>query len=449
MSSIGVAVRRLGVVVLIGGWVLTPGNPLVAGTVEPRFPGPIVVTTTSELEAALSPSNAGREIRVRAGTYDLSHALVVPEDASVLGEGVMLVDESRLPYGFDPAGRTVLRATSALVGDIVTLGNGAVLRGLTIEDVSGRSGGNLVVVSSRAAGDSVASTIVECELINPNPSGVGAQGPTGRALLAITRNLNLGSNPPPHEASVIAVRMSDSIVRAPAGGSGVFAINFASRSEVNVDLTRNVIGGNLDASGAASRPDGVAGAETVIESRFNLYRSDTAVPGPTGWLLHGGTDAPVAGLVPSATNSNVLRLRSIADRIEGFATAISATAGRRVSALAGGSSTNEIHLDMLGTVVQSTVADFALFGARSLVNGVSPGDGNALRVWVRAVQGSGTRANQYAHSLTPLMDSLGLDNRLEVVASPTAFARSNIDIEPGPGDEFFSVFLNRLSVIAR
>ena len=115
-------------------------------------------------------------IRVRAGTYDVSHALVVPEDASVFGEGVMLVDESRLPHGFDPAGRTVLRATSALVGDIVTLGNGAILRGLTIEDAPGRSGGNLVVVSSRAAGDSVAATIAECELINPNPSAVGAQG---------------------------------------------------------------------------------------------------------------------------------------------------------------------------------------------------------------------------------------------------------------------------------
>jgi hypothetical protein len=372
----------------------------------------------------------------------------VPEDASVLGEGVMLVDESRLPHGFDPADRTVLRATSALVGDIVTLGNGAILRGLTIEDVPGRSGGNLVVVSSRAAGDSVAATIAECELINPNPSGVGAQGPTGRALLAITRNLNLGSNPPPHDGAVISVRMMASIVRAPAGGSGVFAINFASRGQVIVDVIRNVIGGGLDVAGAASRPDGVAGAETVIESSFNLYRSDTAVPGLTGWLLHGGTDAPVPGLVPAATNNNVLRLRSIADRIEGFATAVSATAGRRASALAGGSSNNEIHLDMVGTVVQSAVADFVLFGARSLVNSLSPGDGNELRVMVRAVQGSGTRANQYANSRTPLMDNLGLDNRLEVVGSPTAFARSNGDIEPGPGDEFFSASLNRLRIVA-
>ena len=39
----------------------------------------IVVTTTAELEAALTPANAGEEIVVRAGEYVVSAPLSVPK----------------------------------------------------------------------------------------------------------------------------------------------------------------------------------------------------------------------------------------------------------------------------------------------------------------------------------------------------------------------------------
>src|SRR5262249_58087641 len=107
----------------------------------------------AELEAALTPANAGKQILVRAGTYDIANALTVPDRATLVGEGEMLYDESGLPSGMAASGRTVLRATADLAGDILTLGDGSSLRGLVIEDAAGRATGNPVVVVSRAAGD--------------------------------------------------------------------------------------------------------------------------------------------------------------------------------------------------------------------------------------------------------------------------------------------------------
>jgi hypothetical protein len=67
---------------------------------SPESPQTIVVSTSAELEGALSPSNAGRYITVRAGTYELTHGLVVPDGATVAGEGAMMFDESGWPQGF-------------------------------------------------------------------------------------------------------------------------------------------------------------------------------------------------------------------------------------------------------------------------------------------------------------------------------------------------------------
>src|SRR5499427_5701128 len=98
----------------------------------------IVVTTASELQSALSPANAGARILVRAGQYDVSQALTVPDRATLVGEGVMSFDESGLPTGFEPSGRTLLKATAALAGDVLSLGDGSTVRGLAIQDVPGR-----------------------------------------------------------------------------------------------------------------------------------------------------------------------------------------------------------------------------------------------------------------------------------------------------------------------
>ena len=58
--------------------------------------------------------NAGKRILVRAGSYVIGQALTVPDDATLVGEGEMTFDDSGLPAGIAPAGRTVLRSTAAL-----------------------------------------------------------------------------------------------------------------------------------------------------------------------------------------------------------------------------------------------------------------------------------------------------------------------------------------------
>jgi hypothetical protein len=428
--------RFVAIAVITGASWLSGGGRLSAA--PPPHDPTIVVTTAAELEAALSPSNAGASILVRAGEYEFGHALTVPDGALLLGEGVMVFDEAGLPTGFEASGRTLLRATAPLAGDVVTLGDGAAMRGLVIEDVAGRpAGGNPVAVVSRGAGDAVSATIQECEIVNPNPPGVTPQGPAGRGLAVVTRNPNLGQDPPPHEGTVLSVKMTDSILRSPGAGIGVFAINFASGSEIHVDLENNVVGGGLSASGGVGRPDAVTGAGVIIQSTGNLYRSDSPGPADIGWTLFGGADAPSPAFVSRASTFNSLQIHSSGDRIEGFATGIAAAGGRRFGALSEPISSNRVDLNLQGTLLQTTAADLTLFGALSLVD-VSTGDDNVAHAVVNQAAGSGPRANQYAHSSTPSMGNLGVGNRLEIVGSTMAFARTNTDFVPSPPKEFFT-----------
>jgi hypothetical protein len=396
----------------------------------------IIVTDVAELEAALTPDNAGRDIVVRAGTYDLSHALTVPDGASVIGEGDMVFDASGLPWGFDPAGLTVLRSTAALAGDILTLGHGASLRNLSIEDVFGRPG-NLVLVSSRSPGDFVSATLAECELINPNGAGVLPSGPSGRAVLVLSNNRSLGGGPPPDEGAQIQVSMSRTIIRSLGGGQGLFAANFAANSRVVALLSDNVIGGGLDLVGGVSRPDPVQHAETIIVSEHNLYRSDSPSPSSFGWSLTGGSDAPVPGVSSQANASNVLRLHSVDDRVEGFVSALVAVAGRRHTSGAAAISGNRIDLQTLGTRLRSLRQDLGLFGARSVAAGVPPDDGNVVQVVARGVEGSGPRANEYFDSWSAAGSQYGQHNALRIVGSLQAFEAANTQIEGLPGSRFF------------
>ncbi len=403
------------------------------GAAAPMWSHPIVVTTSAELEAALTPANAGERILVRAGEYEVGQALNVPDDVTLVGEGEMTFDESELPAGFEPDGRTVLRSTPALVGDILTLGDGAKLRGLVIEDVVGRAG-NLVVVNSRDAGDFVSAEVVECEIINPNPSAIVPAGSIGRSLVAITRNLNLALDPPPHEGAVVEVRMRRSIIRSPGAGYGVFGINFASHAEISIDLQRSVIGGGVNLSGGVSRPDAVTGARLTLKSRRNLYRADSVVPPQNGWNLIGGTTAPIPGLVSEASTLNTLRFDSRNDTIDGFPNGIVAMGGLRTGPLPEPSSSNRVDMELHDLRVQTTAADLMLFGARTLVDGVSPGDGNTVRLLLRKSTGSGPRANVYADSFM----GLGVGNELEIVGKERAFVRSNDEFDPIPPAEFFT-----------
>src|SRR6266511_2122399 len=195
-------VSRLGAVALIAIALSVFEPSRLEGVLWESRPPDIIVTTAADLMAALSPPNAGAQILVRAGDYDLSQALTVPDQATLVGEGVMGFDESGLPTGFEASGRTLLRATAALAGDVLTLGDGATLRGLVIEDLAGRPVGNPVAVVSRAAGDFISAHIEECEIINPNPSMVTGQGPSGRGLVVITSNPN-----PSHEGAVLRVQV--------------------------------------------------------------------------------------------------------------------------------------------------------------------------------------------------------------------------------------------------
>jgi hypothetical protein len=412
----------------------------MVGGAAPLRADPIVVTTTAELEAALTPANEGRRILVRAGEYEVSQALTVPDDATVVGEGEMAFDESGLPTGFAPSGRTVIRSTPTLIGDVLTLGDGSTLRGLVIEDAPGRTGGNAVVVSSRAAGDFISALLAEVEIVNPNPAGIVPAGPTGSALVVTTRNPNLGQDPPPHEGAVIRVEMRRSIVRSPSRGTGVFAINFASHTEISLVLHRNVIGAGLIATGGVSRPDAVTGASVSIESRRNVYWNQSGLTGILGWNLIGGAGSPA---FPSASStSNRLRVHSGEDSIQGFQVGIAAIGGQRFLAVSEPSSSNRLEMELHGLRVQTTTeplaTDLRLFGARSFVNGVPPGDGNTLRVVLRKSTGSGPRANAYAHSSTPSMGDFGVGNQLEIVGTETAFVRSNDGFDPIPPAEFFT-----------
>lgn len=409
----------------------------MVGTAAPLQAHPIVVTTTAELQAALTPANAGKRILVRAGEYEISQALTVPDDATLVGEGEMIFDESGLPTGFEPSGRTVIRSTTALVGDVLTLGDGATLRGLAIEDAPGRQGGNLVVALSREAGDFISALLVECEILNPNPAGIVPAGPTGAGLVALTRNPNLGADPPAHDGAVVRVEMRRSIIRSPGGGTGVFAINFAAHTEIGLVLRHNVIGGSLIATGGVSRPDAVTGASVSIESRRNLYENQGPLANTLGWNLIGGAGSPA---FPSAASTfNRLQMDSRNDTIQGFHLGIVAIGGQRFLAGAGPSSANRLDLEVHALWVQSTTADLTLFGARSFVAGVPPGDGNTLRLVLRKSTGSGPRANAYGHSSTPSMGDLGVGSQLEIVGTENAFVRSNDGFEPIPPAEFFTV----------
>jgi len=409
------------IVMLLGAH---PGR-LAASLHEPD----IVVTTTAELQSALSPANAGAHILVRAGVYDVSQALTVPDGATLVGEGVMNVDESGRPTGFEPAGRTLLRATAAVVGNLLTLGDGATVRGLVVQDVVGRLvPGSGVAVLSKAAGDFISARIEECEIINPNPPG------NSRGLVVMNQNPDLES---PHEGAVLRVQMTRSIIRSPAGANGVFAINFASHSAIRLDLESNVVGGGLSSAGGVGLPDAVTQAGVVIQSSRNLYRSDSLAPTAVGWQLFAGADAPNPLIVSEASTFNTLQLHSTDDTISGFATGIVASGGRRINALSATISSNRVELNLHGTLLQTTTADLRLSGATTML-GVSTGDDNTAHVLLVQATGSGVRANRYLHSSFPLTGTPGVGNRLEIVGNANAFDQTNQNFVPPPPAEFFT-----------
>ena len=107
--------------------------------------------------------------------------------------------------------------------------------------------------------------------------------------------------------------MTQSIVDTPNAGKAVFAMNFASRGKVIVNLTKNEIGGPLDVIGGLSRPDAVANATTTINSDGNHYSPQGEVM-PKAWQIIGGSSSPVGG--NANTDSNSAIVQSTDDQIE-------------------------------------------------------------------------------------------------------------------------------------
>jgi serine/threonine protein kinase len=450
----------------IGGasWALlvrSDGSPGDATSGLQWVNGVAEVRTAEQLVAALDPAHAGRRVRLAPGEYDITRTLTIPDGMSLEGAGVMRFDADGLPMGFAEGTTTAIRITESVGGDVLTLGEGASLRNLEVADLLGRSG-NVVAVVTRRPGDRVTATISNAIIVNPNPLTIGATGPLGRALFVSTVNPNLGSDPPPHSGSVVAVRLVRSMIRSPSGGGGLFVYNFAAQSTITVDVIGNVIGGSNEANGGVSRPDAVHDSEVRVRSERNLYRNeweDPCLSPLRGWNLTGGSSAPIPIAVP-ATVRNRLILQSVDDRIEGFTMAVLATGSRRFfqEPLNAAPADNSIDLHLTGTSiaspscaraaagVSSTEAaessDLRLFGAWAENATMHAGDRNTLRAEFRNVTGSGARANSYAHVSAAggemPMAFQGTGNRLELVGDAGTFARLNRQIAPAPAAEFFT-----------
>lgn len=459
------AAAALGLVVWYG---LGRGSPTPASR-QPalRFVGnTATISSSAELVAALDPAYAGRRIHLRAGTYEVQQPLAVPDGMTIEGEGVMLLDASGHPMGFRGGTRTLLQMTRNVGGEMLTLGDRVTLRNLEIADLADRSG-NVIRVFSRRAHDRVTVTISDVVVVNPNPQVVAGSGQLGATLRILTQNPNMGADPPPHDGALLTVRVSRSLFRVTAGGVGWFAFNFAPNSRIALELSHNVIGGENIANGGVSRPDAVHDSEVRIASDSNVYRDewdDPCASPLTAWNLIGGSGAPVPMPRLAATVRNTLRVRSVGDRFERFTTAVFATGSRRFfgGALNAAPADNRIELRLLGATLATAscagapaTTDLKLSGAWTASDDVVPGRGNTVRVELRDVTGSGTRANLYADltvATTVRAAAAGrrstagqgigagspASNRLLVVGDPLAFARDNRGIAPAPPAWSFS-----------
>lgn len=433
----------------------------------------IHVYDSAQLQQAMQPANAGKNILVHAGNYAVSASLVVPDGATVRGEGKMRFDRQGIPEGFAAGSGTNLVATTSLAGDMVILGDGALIENVLIQDIDGgpsgactsaeintcavtpdrqrccpRNRGNLIFIGSQTQNDEVSAAVNECELVNPNFSGIGPSGPIGRGVAVLNRNLGLGAPPDAFTDSAVSATVLKSVIHAQRGGSSIFAINFAARSSIDLLLIGNRFEGNLDANGGVSRPDRVDHSTTSIASIGNLYRP--SVPGTIdAWTITGGSGAPLAFPVPPLTTEfNKLEMFSLNDRIEDCYGAVVAVASQRFFSEAQGvgpSSNNSLELQLYGTRFKNNEhSDLYLIGARS--NDDYPtGDNNVLSAVIFAADGDDNPGNVYADTaygefdleLSP--ENQGVGNGLEILGSLRTFLFTNDGFDDSaPPAEFFT-----------
>lgn len=369
----------------------------------------------------------------------------------MVGAGAMSFDGDGLPAGLPPGQSTTLRVTAAFEGNVLSLGNGSRLERLRVLDLATppleplQRQGNIVSVASRAPGDTIDASIVECELVNPNAVGFTDDGPMGHGVVVLTRNPMLGAPPAAHEKARISVRLQRSKLRAHSGAA-VFANNFASGGEIAVLIEGNRLDGRLIAAGGTSRPDKVQESVTHVTSRNNFY-------GPSsferhGWLLVGGSSSPHYDDLPGqGAERNLLRIESTGDRIEGFRVGMQGAAARRVGAGSQPLNDNRLELNLERTRIRTEghgAADLQLWAAWSeIAQAQGPGEfpaggGNVLRVRIVDSGGSGRRQNAFGDVTGPVRPgNRGVGNRLEIAGSRAAFIESNRDLDPPPAAEFF------------
>jgi hypothetical protein len=369
---------------------------------EPQYvaggPPPIDVADEAWLINALSHARAGDTILLQAQVYKVGTPLFVPAGVTLQGASGMSLDAQGLPIGFRGTTPTTIKAIPEFKGNLLTLGKNSLVRRIVLEGAKQAAvdRGNVVAVASEGPNDLVSAAIDECVLINNNESGGGTDGPTGGAILAYTRNPQQGAPPPPHVEAVVTLALTKSIVRSHKEGKAVFAMNFASRGKVTINLTKNVIGGPLDIIGGMSRPDAVSNATTTINSHGNHYSPQQPSNG-AAWQIVGGSSSLVSG--NANADSNSASVQSKDDQIENFQVGIAAVGGRRLTNTGGTCSGNKVNLTLTGMKLATNgapQADFEFVGARS--SGEFPaGDNNAVVVDVLAGTNSDPLFHIYLH----------------------------------------------------
>jgi hypothetical protein len=345
-----------------------------------------LIDTPEKLILALNDPSPRATIRLENKEYKVDTPLFVPNGVTLQGAGMMKFNSEGLPDGFQGTPTTITANAPNFPGNLLTLGNQSSVRRVRLNganqvgfDGDGR-GGNVVAVASPGNDKTVSAAIAECELMNQIPSAGGRDGPTGGAILAYTRNPEGGTAP--HENAVVTLRVTESILRTPPAGKAVFAMNFASRGKVTVNLTKNVVGGPLDVVGGLARPDEVRDARTTINSDGNLYKQQS---GAVAWQIFGGSTPPIPAGSNSKADSNTAGVDSKNDRIENFEKGIVAVGGRRLSSDHGNCSNNKVNLTLTGMKIAanpaSAAADFTFAGA---LGPFPAGENNAVVVEVLA-----------------------------------------------------------------
>ena len=403
-----------------------------------------VVGSSAELVAALATASSGDVVRLRSGDYLLERSLHIPDGVTLHGGGSGRAageDEVRGDYaGHDAA---TVRSAESLDGDLLVLGDRAVVQGLRIVRAPPATGspesGNGIVVASRRADDRIAATVRDCDFQTNATFGANARGPTGRAVAVMTRN---PGGDAPHRSARVELTIERSAIRAPQGNA-VFVNNFAAQGSLHVVVRHSLIEGFISVSGGTSRGQLVSGARTYFQSEYSRYRRVEDGVDWQAWQLFGASGTPLAvgdHTVPGGVD-NRLRFESDRDRIEGFRIGVLATGFRRVADFSAPGIGNTLELRLRDTQIRTEgdgAADLVLRGAVADPGPqndlrLAPGERNLVRAELRGVVGSGPRANRYVDCDCPPGQPLdGNGNRVLIEGEASGFATANSRLQPPP-----------------